>query len=123
MSITAEELRQSVMSTTLVPMVDESNPHVFGLMMRFPTGKDGIWHLTAPDHPIDDAWIKQATQQLLEHIIRDLREGREGFKRDRQAFRCTNWESVTGALNCLLVEWEKTRRDWMRALEAPKVIQ
>jgi hypothetical protein len=121
MPISQEELRQPVLSTTLVPLFHEGDPNVFAVMMRFPTGKNGVWTLNAPNHAIDDVWIKHTLEVLLERIIEDLRDGsvERGVKADRKAFQMTNWESVTGALQAMLVEWEKKRRQWFNAMAAP----
>ena len=123
--ISPEELKQPVMSTTLVPLFHQADPNTFVVMLRFATGKNGTWMLSAPPVPITDVWIKDALTVLLERIIEDLREGSEarGFKADRKAFQQTNWASVTGALHTMLVEWERKRREWITAIAAPTAIQ
>ena len=123
--ITPEELRTRPMTTTLVPMFHQGDPNCFSVMLRFPTGKNAIWMANAPNVPIDDDWIRSTLTKLLERMIEDLRDGSEarGFKADRRAFQQTNWQSVTGALQAMLVEWEKKRREWLNAMAPPSAIQ
>jgi hypothetical protein len=120
--ITEEELRAVPMTTQMALVVDESNPDVFGVLFKFPTGRNQVWHLEAPRVPIDEAWIKQAIAALLKQIIGDLRDGwsEPKYKRDKRAFQQTNWESVTGGLRRLLGDWAELRKAHYRAMVAPE---
>jgi hypothetical protein len=123
--LTEEELSTVPMTTELVPVVDPKDPDVFGVLFRFPTGRNQVWHLTAPKTPIDEAWIKAAIAAVLKQIMGDLRYGwsEPKWKRDTAAFAKTNWESVTGALHRLLSEWAKTRTAHYRAMASPEARQ
>jgi len=123
--ITQEELNQKPLTTTLVPMFDENRPNVFAFIARFPCGLNQAWAIVGPEHVVDDAWIRGALEKVLEAMIADLREGRSEpiVKRNKQAFRETNWNSMTASVQKLLVDWEERRRAWARAHAAPTVIQ
>lgn len=123
--ITQEELNQRPMTTTLVPMYDENDMGRFAIMLRFPCGLNQVWTINGPDYPPDDEWVKAALQKLLEMMIADLREGRSEprVKRNKQAFRETNWESTTAALQGALIQWVQRRRQWAAAHAAPAAIQ
>jgi hypothetical protein len=122
--ITQEELDAVPMSTQLIPMIDEKKPDVFAVLFKFPTGRRQVWYLTAPQTPIDEAWIKKAITALLKQIIGDLRDGMgDGGKGDRKAFQQTNWESVTGALRRLIGDWSEIRTAHYRAMAAPQARQ
>lgn len=114
MPITNEELNQRPMTTMLVPMFEPENPNRFAVLFRFPSGRNQVWTFEGPQTPVDDDFVRNALRTLLEGIIADLREGRSEprVKRDKQAFRETNWESVTGALQKLIIDWARKRVAW-----------
>lgn len=121
--ITEEELRATPMSTQLVPMIDEKNPNTFAVLFRFPTGRNQVWYLQAPDTPIDERWIKAAMVAILKKIMEDLRGWNPDMKPDIDALDRTNWESVTGGLRKLIGDWAQLRIAHYRAMAAPEAHQ
>ena len=117
--ISDEELQQRPLTAQLCLLEDETNPNVFGALIRHPDGTNKALTFTYKDGvPIDEEWMKATLKALIEHAIIDLR-----VHHYEHLIRSTNWESVTAALRRLLGDWNNRRIDRARQLATPKVLQ
>lgn len=119
MPISQEELSSRPLSTRLVPFFDEKNPNTFAMALQFPNGgRAPLWAFDGPDFPITEPWLREAHAQLMQRITDDLKNGnpytRPPMAPDMQAFRDTNWMSMTGAVRKALEQWVHRRAAWAR---------